>query len=672
MLLWILILPGLLYAQEQSQELAIEEVVVESERLVEEQGKVTIKSEGLPAEVNIVTKEDLKKTPYTGDFLDILRKVPGVTALRIPRGDIGPQIAMRGFQDFDVVAFYVDGMPMNYFHYAHGQSEVGWLVPEMIERVEVIKGPFSALYGNFCLGGVINIITKKSDPSPSLGVYGGSFETWRGVGVISDQSWSKSLGNVTPFLVWEGYSSDGYRDNNDYQRGQFFNKFTLPVWQGDISVRGHYVSRTWGDPESLSISKMKAGIVNREDAYNLADRGDSEMADLVINYSPKGGEQGLHASLYYCYMWLATGRTIPPKTESQQGRRDSCANYCGWRLFYDYRPLEQVSLIAGNELRYDTGRSSQWNALHYYTLLKPTHQFHFNQLSSGFFAQGQYRPFSFLKFVGGLRYDIFDIDVTNNLYPQNSGACSPSMWSPKIGLVITPFKDINIFANKGRGFRSPGIQELSPASNTQKANYDAGIAQLDTWDVGCNALLLNRVFLSFDYYNTLYQRELWLNPDTNTYENLGASKRTGCEIEAKIFLTKEFNIYGSWAHVRGRLKNPQTPGEFYISNLCPDITTIGFEYQKIWDGGNQLMGLDFYYLRYARKPVNASGSLIGSAYDRYMAKVTYQYKKYTLSLDAAFNPRKYASDYYWDLKNSDIGIMPKPQWEVLAGLRYQF
>lgn len=657
-------------ATPKPKEQAIPEVVVESQRLVEKQDTITIRSEGLPADVNIITKEDLKKTPYTGDYLDLFRKIPGVYTSKYTGGDYGDRIGMRGFASGHgvQVAVFVDGMPMNLLDYTHGMLDLVWLVPEMIERIEVIKGPFSALYGDFALCGVINIITKKSDPSPSVGFYGGTYGTGRGVGVISDPSWSESLKNVTPFLVWEGFTREGYRTNNDYNRGQFFNKVTFPWLQGELSARGHYVARAWGDPGYLRIDQIKSGLFSRKSAVSEADRGDSEMANVVLNYRPKGGEEGFHSTLYYAYHGHNTGRTFPP---SPQSRRDTFENLFGWKLLYDYRPFDQVSIVAGNDLRYDDVSQNQWNTIAYYNFLNQTRLYKFSQFSTGFFAQGQYKPFSFLKFVGGLRFDQYAITVDNELFPQNSGKANPNLLSPKIGVVLTPYKDINFFANKGRGFRSPGVQELSPASATQKRNFDMGLATLDTWDVGFNAFLFNRLYVSFDYYNTRYTGEQWLNPATATFDNLGTSKRSGIEVEARLYLTKELILYGSWASVRARLTNPQTPFAYYITGVPPNQSIVGFEFQKPFGGGDHQVGLDFYYLRISRVPATTDGTLIGSQFDRYQGKATYRYKKLTFSVDTAFTPRRYASDIY-TTGSGQLAYTPWPLWEVLAGVKYQF
>jgi outer membrane receptor protein involved in Fe transport len=647
----------------------MEEVVVESERLVTEQGKITIRPEGLPANVNVVTKEDLKMRPYTGDAVEMLRPVPGIDVQRFPRGDMGVQIGMRGFIGNNVTAVFVDGLPLNTMNFFHGMLNIGWLIPEMIERIEVIKGPFSPLYGNFARAGVINFVTKKSDPSPSLGGYGGTYDTYRGVGVISGSSWSKSLWNITPFLVWEGYSRGGYRHNEGFQRGQFFNKFTTPVLGGDLSVRGHYAARAWRDAGYLNIAEMKAGTISRRNAKNPTDKGDSEMVDVVVNYSPPGGEEGLHASLYYCYLWNATGRTF---YTFPQGRIDSGGNTYGWKLMYDYRPFKQLSLVFGNDLRSDVATKRAWQTIAYYFRIRPTQSWNFSQFNTGFFIQAQYQPFSFLKLTGGGRYDLFNTKVDNLLYPQNSGKGFTDAWSPKVGLVITPYKDINIYANYGTGFASPDPQQMSPASATQRANLDLGVSKLETWDVGFNALLFKRLYVDFNYYNTFNQKEQEFNAATLTYENLGASKREGFEVEAKIFLTKELTVYGNWAHVHARLKNPATPGAYYISQLPSNQSVVGVEFQKPWDEGNQEIGFNFYYLQVGPKPVNTRATTWGSQLDRYFFKLNYRYKKWTLSANAVVSPRKYASEYYYNPAGNEVEIIPVPAFEFLAGLKYQF
>jgi len=102
-------------AAPKAKEQAIPEVVVESKRLVEKQDQITIKAEGLPANVKVVTEEEIKRTTYTGNYADILRKIPGVLVSNYASPVMGDRIGMRGFSGSHgrQVAVFVDGMPMN-------------------------------------------------------------------------------------------------------------------------------------------------------------------------------------------------------------------------------------------------------------------------------------------------------------------------------------------------------------------------------------------------------------------------------------------------------------------------------------------------------------------------------------------------------------------------------
>ena len=114
-----------------------------------------------PASVTVITAEQLKKIPAT-DLNEILRRAPGLSLGTTPDG--GTSIQIRGLpQGYTLVL--VDGRRTGsssdtFDRYT--RNEVNWVPPETIERIEIIRGPMSSLYGSDAMGGVINIITKKS------------------------------------------------------------------------------------------------------------------------------------------------------------------------------------------------------------------------------------------------------------------------------------------------------------------------------------------------------------------------------------------------------------------------------------------------------------------------------------------------------------------------------
>ncbi|GER92448.1 TonB-dependent receptor [hot springs metagenome] len=639
----------------------IDEVVVEGEAIAEDKANISVKSETLPASVNVITKEDLEKMPIR-HYLDMFRKTPGMITSHYGQGDIADGFGMRGYQSGhgSQVAIFVDGVPINIPHHSHshGFADIGWLVPEMIERIEVIKGPFSALYGNFALGGVINIITKKSDKTPIIGAELGSYDAYRGITTISRSDWKP-----TPFLLYEAYTKNGYRDNSDYTRYNLFNKFTVPLLNGKLSIRVHYVNRDWGAPGYLSVDDVKNGTRKRTDAINPTDGGNSEYYNLVLNYTPSSGEAGPHATLYAASEDLNRYATFPP---SSQRLEHNERVFYGWNLLYNYMPNKNLSLIFGTDGRYDNGDRQRYNTTNR-VQTSTTQNWHIEETNIGLFFQGQYRPVDFLKVVGGLRYDIFRFDIENKIRPGNSGSGDTSIFSPKIGFVIAPIKNLNIFANKGLGFRSPAADEMSPPDKDYK-NFNLKPAKVDTWDIGFNTLLFDKLHLLFDYYQTDMEREI-RNVGADTI-NIGKSKRDGYEIEAKIYATNDLVIYSNYGWVKAKIKNPDTTGEDKITGVPKKYIGTGVEWQHSFGKDKRLL-IDLGYQYLGKAPLNAAGTIYRPPVDRYMTKATYNIKEWSLFAESTYHPKKYASEGMFLIGGVPV-YDPKPVWDVTAGIKYKF
>jgi iron complex outermembrane recepter protein len=144
--------PGMGFAEDsQSEMMQLEEVVVTATRTE----KVL---EDAPASVSVITQEDLaKQNVKTLD--EALRVTPGLYAKRT-KGmmDSTSSIAIRGFRGDQYTLVLIDGLPVNDAY--TGGLEWGTLPITNIERIEVVRGPASALYGGNAMGGVINVITK--------------------------------------------------------------------------------------------------------------------------------------------------------------------------------------------------------------------------------------------------------------------------------------------------------------------------------------------------------------------------------------------------------------------------------------------------------------------------------------------------------------------------------
>jgi len=116
-----------------------------------------------PASISVITREEIERQPVY-DLNTLLRRIPGVTGGTSPVGEES-KIKLRGLPD-KYTLILVDGKRVGSsadtaYRPDLGRQDLNWISPEMIERIEVVRGPMSSLYGSDAMGGVINIITRK-------------------------------------------------------------------------------------------------------------------------------------------------------------------------------------------------------------------------------------------------------------------------------------------------------------------------------------------------------------------------------------------------------------------------------------------------------------------------------------------------------------------------------
>ncbi len=136
---------------------------VQLEKIVVTASSQAVDVKDAPASISVITREDIEKQPVSS-IGELLNKVPGVTGGTSPNGD-GSKIKLRGLPD-NYTLILIDGKRIGSSRDTNyrpdlGRQDLNWITPEMIERIEVVRGPMSSLYGSDAMGGVINIITRK-------------------------------------------------------------------------------------------------------------------------------------------------------------------------------------------------------------------------------------------------------------------------------------------------------------------------------------------------------------------------------------------------------------------------------------------------------------------------------------------------------------------------------
>ncbi len=195
---------GAAHAQTVTEPVPIPDIVVTATR-----SPLAISQAG--SAISVITAEDIEKESIKSPA-EVLRRVPGVTVTETGGPGATTTVRLRG-ADSGHTLVLIDGIRVNDPSANSGEFDFSNLAAVDIERIEVLRGPQSAIYGSDAIGGVINIITRKGKGAPrvSVGVEGGSYGTMAGRASVSGSNGSVSYAFSTTGFDTAGFSRYGYR-----------------------------------------------------------------------------------------------------------------------------------------------------------------------------------------------------------------------------------------------------------------------------------------------------------------------------------------------------------------------------------------------------------------------------------------------------------------------------
>jgi iron complex outermembrane recepter protein len=212
--------PLISFADEDTKTLKLSPIVVTATRVEQN-------SFDLPIAIDVVDQKDIEEGQLQAQLSESLIRLPGITAQNRNNQAQDPIISSRGFgsrASFGVrgIRIYVDGIPLTM---PDGQGQPGVVDLSSIRSVEVMRGPFSSLYGNSS-GGVIQLLTKNAPKTPEVGgtVMFGSDDTKRQILNTSGTS-----ENIEYLFSASNYETDGYRDHDKGQKEAATAKFKIHI-----------------------------------------------------------------------------------------------------------------------------------------------------------------------------------------------------------------------------------------------------------------------------------------------------------------------------------------------------------------------------------------------------------------------------------------------------------
>jgi outer membrane receptor protein involved in Fe transport len=459
-------------------------------------------------DVTVLSSEEIMASPFER-VEDIVRSVPGIHNFRhygLQTNGIVSPLIMRGVGK-NRVLLLVDGVPQN-DNFNNGIAWVGWghIPRETIERIEIVRGPTSALYGSEGLGGVIHIITKMPSAQRKTSVRGqaGSANTYEGLGFHS-----QTFGDFGVMLAGGYEDSDGFYMKEESERQDYEIKRYRKL--GRILGKAAY---NLGPDTDISLSALYydyEGGQGRKYFYN-------EMAldQYWLNFSHQVGSFGLKGLVYLnrvdktAFQDTANDNfTSPFRDEKMKGTYTWGAD-----LQSTVEPLPWAPVTFGLAFKeavwnYDEdypGSTRDAGAEGKQRTVSPFVNMDMRFLKDNLIVNVGAR-YDWIETRDGMNYDtqasagkpayrnVFDTNRENSL-------------SPKLGVAFHPDDKTTLRASGGKGFRAPSLFELykvhvrGGGTYYREANPDLKPEEIWSYDIGAERYLLDNLWAKVGFYQS--------------------------------------------------------------------------------------------------------------------------------------------------------------------------
>lgn len=498
-----------------------------------------------PASAVRVTASEIRQTPALNAW-DLLRQTAG---LEVHDQGQGPGFAsdasLRGFSsDHSAdIALWIDGVPINEPVNTHAEGYNDWslLMPQAVSEIEVLKGPTSALFGNFAFAGTVNVRTLERMHGWDASISGGAFgriETSLLGGL--DRPGTGAIAGLR-FM-----REDGWRPNSGYQLGQGHARWVRDVAAGTSIDAGLEVyAADWDSPGFVSDSLFQLHQFNA--ATDVTDGGFKRHAQERVSVRRIFNNGVLWRSTAYA----TQGRwqlflTIPPEGGSGEGSGSQTEEE-DHRLGFGATSavtwvLARAEVTLGVEGRWDRSEFGRW-----FTTSRSRDSVEADltarQASGAVFVQSAFDLTRHVRATLGGRYDV----QATRSEPVGGTAASHTagIFAPKLGLLLHLPEAGAIYANVSRGFRRADGVALDPTVPFIAAwAAEAGL-KIDRGPVNANVAL----------FRTDVSDEQSFDPITLTTTSGGRSRRKGLDVDIAVRVSGSVTVDASWTLTDARYRH---------------------------------------------------------------------------------------------------------------------
>lgn len=502
----------------------------------------------VPWGTEIITRKDILTKGIWG-IDEAMRDVVGLDIRNYGFGSATSSISLRGSSSQQVLVL-IDGIPIN--SVSLGMADLGYLNPQDIERIEVVKGPISSLYGANGLGGVVNLISRSIEkPHFSSLLSLGSFNT-----ITSNLGGGYRFRDIGGGISLYRNSSSGMRTNSDFtaQGGRIrvsyrdFLKTSLRYYSRDLGLPGPKPGKSipsYGDSSSSSKfdrevdSTLSLDISGKFSFLEIKFYIDNEIEHFIT-----------------CYDFWGVG---PVK------QRDRYTTFTtGGSILLNLNPIQNHSLVLGIDGKGDefSGKSEKEDTLTKNII--DTTQWSPKDTTFGVWIEEKWKPLEAISSILTLRYD------------RSSGY--GDFLSPSLGLILAPNGFSRIKLSLGKAFRAPTFNDLYyPLSGNPSLKPEKGIA----WETRLESSPLNNLFFNISLFGRRTDNLIAWCPDTLGFwhpENIDKSSILGSELKLETELANSLLLRLGGTFLSGKQTRWEALSKDYVTRdaaYIPKVSVSG-------------------------------------------------------------------------------------------------
>jgi outer membrane receptor protein involved in Fe transport len=488
----------------------------------------------------VVRRRDFSLRPI-GRPADVLEVTPGLVVVQHAGGGKANQYYLRGF-DADHgtdVALSFDGVPVNNVSHAHGQgyADINFVIPEIVERLEVDKGPYFVKHGDFATAGAVNMVTCRVVAENSAMVSGGRFDIFRGVLIGGGE-----VAGLDTVIAVEGAGQDGpFQNPENYNRYKLFTRAGREegAWRSDLTFTSY--RGTWNASGQLPLREIRAGRLDRFGSLDPTEGGTSQRHQLYSRTSWQPDERedasllvyGVYydLDLFSNFTFFARDPVNGDQIE-QKDKRFFGGGEARYTRHVELGGFDTAFTGAAGLRADDSGAQLNYTVERDFLMRQTDHNV--TQVNGFFYVNADTTWTPWLRTLLGFRFDDLYFDVDNNLNSTTDpdltgqGTDNDVIVSPKASIVLSPTSYFDIFLNYGEGFHSNDargvVRDANPVDPSAKARGA---------EIGVRTRVFDRLDLAASFWMLDLDSEIVFVGDEGTTEASGATRRIGGELEVR-------------------------------------------------------------------------------------------------------------------------------------------